>query len=406
MARIVLGVAGGIAAYKACSLLRLFTEAGHRVDVVPTRNALNFVGETTWAALSGRPVRTDVWDDAHEVPHVALGRAADLVVAAPATADLLARAAVGRADDLLTNILLTATCPVVMAPAMHTEMWRNPATADNVARLRGRGVVVMEPAVGRLTGADTGQGRLPEPDEIAALAISCLDRRVAAALAAQDLVGRRVVVSAGGTREALDPVRFVGNASSGKTGVALARAARQRGAETTLVAANLAVEAPSGVRRVDVVSTGQLAEAMAEEARGADIVVMAAAVADFAPEQAADSKIKKSGEGGLVVRLRQTEDILAGLAGRAEPGQVVVGFAAETAGDDAELLRLGRAKLARKGCRLLVVNNVSGGAVFGADETAVVILDRDEPEAAAVESGPKEVVAHAIIERAAKVCQS
>ncbi|MGC3993379.1 MAG: bifunctional phosphopantothenoylcysteine decarboxylase/phosphopantothenate--cysteine ligase CoaBC [Propionicimonas sp.] len=402
MSRIVLGVAGGIAAYKACLLLRRFTEAGHDVHVVPTANALSFVGETTWAALSGHPVHTSVFADAHEVPHVRLGRDADLVVVAPATADLLARAASGRADDLLTNVLLTATCPVVMAPAMHTEMWHHPATQANVATLRSRGVAVLRPAEGRLTGADSGAGRLPEPEDIEASALAALaDPRAVAGMAAQDLAGWRAVISAGGTREALDPVRFVGNSSSGLMGVALARACVQRGAEVTLVAANLAIEAPAGVGVVPVVSTGDLAAAMAEHAPSADLVVMAAAPADFTPVSRSDKKLKKSGDAGLTVEFTQTTDVLAGLAARRPDGQVVVGFAAETASDEDDLVRLGTAKLARKGCQLLVLNNVSGGAVFGAEENEVLLLDPSGLVGRA--AGSKTSVAHAIVDAAVSV---
>src|SRR5262245_42448775 len=242
---VVLGVGGGIAAYKVCELLRLFTESDYTVRVLPTQAALQFVGAPTWAALSGKPVSTDVWDDVHEVPHVRIGQEADLVVVAPATADLLARAAHGLADDLLTNVLLTARCPVVLAPAMHTEMWEHPATAANVATLRGRGVIVLEPAAGRLTGADSGKGRLPEPEEIFAVALRSLRRSVGA-----DLAGRRVVVTAGGTREPLDPVRYLGNRSSGKQGYAFARTAVARGAEVVLISANVALSDPAGVRMV------------------------------------------------------------------------------------------------------------------------------------------------------------
>lgn len=402
MSRIVLGVAGGIAAYKACLLLRRFTEAGHDVHVVPTANALAFVGEATWAALSGHPVHTSVFADAHEVPHVLLGREADLVVVAPATADLLARAASGRADDLLTNVLLTATCPVVMAPAMHTEMWRHPATQANVATLRSRGVAVLRPAEGRLTGADSGPGRLPEPDDIEASALAALaDPRAASGMAAQDLAGLRVVVSAGGTREALDPVRYVGNSSSGLMGVALARAAVQRGAEVTLVAANLATEPPAGAEVVPVVSTDDLAEAMTAHAPSADVVVMAAAPADFTPRDRSTTKIKKSGDAGITVEFTQTTDVLAGLAARRPSGQVVVGFAAETASDEAELVRLGTGKLARKGCQLLVLNNVSGGAVFGAADNQVLLLDASGVVGRA--AGSKTSVAHAIVDAAVAV---
>lgn len=402
MSRIVLGVSAGIAAYKACMLLRRFTEAGHDVRVVPTANALEFVGEATWAALSGHPVHSSVMADAHLVNHVLLGREAELVVVAPATADLLSRAATGRADDLLTNVLLTATCPIVLAPAMHTEMWRHPATQANVAVLRARGVVVLEPGVGRLTGADSGPGRLPEPDDIEASALAALaDPAAAAAMAAQDFAGSRVLISAGGTREALDPVRFVGNHSSGLMGVALARAAAQRGADVTLVGANLAAEPPAGVRVLAVVSTGDLAEVMAAEAPRADLVVMAAAPADFTPISPSLSKLKKSGDAGLVVEFAQTPDILAGIAATRPQGQVVVGFAAETAADEAELLSLGTQKLARKGCQLLVLNNVSGGAVFGAPDNEVLLVSASGLRGRA--AGSKTAVAHAILAAARTV---
>jgi phosphopantothenoylcysteine decarboxylase / phosphopantothenate---cysteine ligase len=282
--RVVLGVAGGIAAYKACLLLRLLTESGHDVTVVPTAAALEFVGAPTWAALSGRPVASTVWENAESVPHVRLGREADLVVVAPATADLLARAAHGLADDLLTNTLLTARCPVVLAPAMHTEMWLHPATQANVATLRSRGVVVLDPASGRLTGADTGPGRLPEPEAILQAALSLLRRGPQAGPGAvADLAGRRVVVSAGGTREPLDPVRYLGNRSSGRQGFALAATAAARGAKVTLVAANTELPAPAGAEVVAVGTTAELRAAVLDAAAGADAVVMAAAVADFRP---------------------------------------------------------------------------------------------------------------------------
>ncbi len=402
MSRILLGVAGGIAAYKACLLLRLFTEAGHDVTVVPTESALNFVGETTWAALSGRPVRTQVWQDADQVPHVRLGREAELVVVAPATADLLARAASGRADDLLTNVLLTASCPVLMVPAMHTEMWQHPATRANVATLRERGVVVMDPDSGRLTGADTGPGRLPEPDDIEQVALSLLgDPAVATSTRNRDLLGKRVVVSAGGTREHLDPVRFIGNSSSGRMGLAIARAASLRGAQVTVVAANLHLPAPSGVRVVEVSSTADLAGAMAELAPEADLIVMAAAPADYTPVTASEGKLKKEGDAGLVLDLRQTTDVLASLTASRVGDQVIVGFAAETAADPDRLLELGRAKLARKGCDLLVLNDVSGGRVFGSLSNQVTILDRH----GVVESvaADKNVVAHRILDAARAV---
>lgn len=391
--RVVLGVSGGIAAYKACELLRRFTESGHDVTVVPTESALRFVGAPTWAALSGKPVSTEVWDDVHEVPHVRIGQAADLVVVAPATADLVAKAAHGLADDLLTNTLLTARCPVVLAPAMHTEMWEHAATRANVATLRERGVLVVEPAEGRLTGADSGKGRLPEPGEIFDVCVDVLARGADA----KDLAGRQVVVSAGGTREYLDPVRFLGNRSSGRQGFALARAAASRGAEVTLVAANTSLPEPAGVKVVHVETTEQLRAEVLAAAASADAVVMAAAPADFRPTSVSDAKIKKSDDGSApAIELAQNPDILHELSThRSQPGQVVVGFAAETGDATGSVLDLARAKLARKGCDLLVVNDVSGGAVFGSADNEAVILasdggSRDVPR------GSKTQVAHAI----------
>jgi phosphopantothenoylcysteine decarboxylase/phosphopantothenate--cysteine ligase len=373
---IVLGVSGGVAAYKAAFLLRAFTEAGHDVRVVPTPGALHFVGAATFEALSGNPVTTDVWSDVPEVAHVRIGQEADLVVVAPATADLLARAAMGRADDLLTATLLTASCPVVFVPAMHTEMWLHPATQDNVATLRRRGAVVLPPAVGRLTGPDSGPGRLPEPADVAALATVVL-RHGAAALA-PDLVGRRVVISAGGTREPLDPVRYLGNRSSGKQGWALARVAAARGAEVVLVAANVDLPAPFGVRVVPVGTAEELRTAMLAEAADSDIVVMAAAVADFRPESTAAAKLKKGAPSEpSSVPLVRNPDVLTELVTKRAPGQLVVGFAAETGDDDGDVLTHARTKLARKGCDLLVVNDVSGDQVFGRDENAVVVLAAD-----------------------------
>src|SRR4051794_40980506 len=327
--RVVLGVSGGIAAYKACELLRRLTESGHDVTVVPTAAALEFVGAPTWAALSGKPVATDVWSAAHEVPHGRTAQQAALVVTAPATADLLAKAAHGLADDLLTTTLLTARCPVVFAPAMHTEMWEHPATQENVATLRRRGAVVLPPAVGRLTGPDSGPGRLPEPADLAAVAGVVLEHGAEAL--APDLAGRRVVISAGGTREPLDPVRYLGNRSSGMQGWALARVAVARGAEVVLVAANVEVPAPFGVRVVPVGTAEELRSAMLAEAPDADAVVMTAAVADFRPESAAATKLKKGTAGEPTsVPLVRNPDVLAELVTKRAPGQLVVGFAAET----------------------------------------------------------------------------
>jgi phosphopantothenoylcysteine decarboxylase/phosphopantothenate--cysteine ligase len=376
VSRIVLGVSGGVAAYKAAHLLRLFTEAGHDVRVVPTPGALQFVGAATFEALSGNPVTTDVWSDVPEVAHVRIGQQADLVVVAPATADLLARAAMGRADDLLAATLLTASCPVVFVPAMHTEMWLHPATQDNVATLRRRGAVVLPPAVGRLTGPDSGPGRLPEPADIAALATVVLGHGATAL--APDLTGRRVVITAGGTREPLDPVRYLGNRSSGKQGWALARVAAARGAEVVLVAANVDLPAPFGVRVVPVGTAEELRTAMLSEAPDSDVVVMAAAVADFRPETVAAAKLKKGSAGEpSSVPLVRNPDVLAELVTKRGEGQLVVGFAAETGDDDADVLTHARAKLARKGCDLLVVNDVSSGQVFGRAENAVVVLTAD-----------------------------
>jgi phosphopantothenoylcysteine decarboxylase / phosphopantothenate---cysteine ligase len=396
--RVVLGVSGGIAAYKACELLRRFTESGHDVTVVPTAAALEFVGAPTWAALSGKPVATDVWTDVHQVPHVRIGQSADLVVVAPATADLLAKATHGLADDLLTTTLLTARCPVVFAPAMHTEMWEHPATRANVATLRARGALVIEPAEGRLTGKDTGKGRLPEPDEIFELCRQVLARGAATL----DLAGRHVVVSAGGTREYLDPVRFLGNRSSGLQGYALARAAAARGAEVTLVAANVGLADPAGVKVVRVETTAQLRQEVVAAAAAADAVVMAAAPADFRPTDVSASKIKKAEDGSSpAIELVQNPDILREIGtDRARTGQVVVGFAAETGDSTGSVLDLARHKLARKGCDLLVVNDVSGGAVFGSPENEAVILAADGA-AVEVPRGSKAALAHVIWDQVA-----
>src|SRR5450755_1939739 len=312
--RIVLGVGAGIAAYKACELLRLLTESGHDVRVVPTPDALRFVGEATWAALSGQPVTASAWSEVHEVPHVRLGQQADLVMIAPATADLLARAAAGMSGDLLTAVLLTARCPVIFAPAMHTEMWEHPATRANVATLRERGCVVLEPAAGRLTGKDTGPGRLPEPAELLRVAIRA-GARGAAGLG-PDLTGRLVVVSAGGTREELDPVRFLGNWSSGRQGYAFAETAVARGAKVTLVAANVTLPDPAGTRVIAVTSAREMRDAMLAEAADADAVVMAAAVADFRPEVRSEAKIKRDGSQPAPIILIQNPDILAELSAR------------------------------------------------------------------------------------------
>jgi phosphopantothenoylcysteine decarboxylase/phosphopantothenate--cysteine ligase len=396
--RVVLGVSGGIAAYKAVELLRRLTESGHDVTVAPTEAALRFVGEPTWAALSHNPVLTDVWTRADQVPHVRLGQQADLVVVAPATADLLAKAAHGMADDLLTNTLLTARCPVLFAPAMHTEMWSHPATVANVATLRSRGAVVLQPANGRLTGADTGPGRLPEPAEIARLAELLLLRPDALP---PDLAGRRVLITAGGTREPLDPVRFLGNRSSGRQGFDLATVAAARGARVTLVAANVELPSPAGAELIRVGSAEELRAATHAAAKDADVVVMAAAVADFRPAAPADTKIKKTDAAPAPVELIANPDVLAELVQARAAGRlaapVIVGFAAETGDGHADVLTHGRAKLARKGCDLLVVNAVSEGRAFGRPDNAAVILSATGAEID-IPLGPKTVLAAALWE--------
>jgi phosphopantothenoylcysteine decarboxylase/phosphopantothenate--cysteine ligase len=382
--QVVLGVGGGIAAYKAALLLRLFTESGHDVTVVPTAAALRFVGAPTWEALSGKPVSTEVWADVPAVPHVRIGKQADLVVVAPATADLLARAAAGLADDLLTTTLLTAHCPVVFAPAMHTEMWEHPATQANVATLTARGAHIVPPASGRLTGADTGPGRLPDAEEIFAVC----QRLLSGSQGGAPLAGRRVVVSAGGTREPLDPVRYLGNRSSGKQGYALAQVAADRGATVTLVAANTSLPAPDGVDVVPVGTALELQDAVTRAAKDADVVVMAAAVADFRPKAYTAAKIKKThaasadgrpDESAPTIELVRNPDILAGLVehrGAAER-PLIVGFAAETGDETGSVMDLARAKLARKGCDLLVANEVGVDKGFGTDGNTVHLLFRD-----------------------------
>ena len=397
MARVILGVGGGIAAYKACELLRRLTEAGHRVRVVPTKAALNFVGAATWAALSGEPVAEDVWTDVHEVPHVQLGREADLVLVAPATADLLAKAAHGQADDLLGNILLTATCPVVFAPAMHTEMWQHPATVANVALLRQRGALVVEPGVGRLTGADTGPGRLPEAWELAATAGSVLE----SGIAPRTLQGRRVVVTAGGTREYLDPVRFLGNRSSGKQGYAFAQAARDRGADVVLIAANTGLPDPAAIEVIRVGSALELAAATEAQAADADVVVMAAAVADFRPAQPSDSKLKKTA-GVPAVELTANPDVLAGLArDRAGDRPLLIGFAAETGDGAGDAIDHARAKFETKGADIMVANVVGEGVAFEVDTNAATVLVRGGDEVA-IESVSKRRLAERVWDLAEK----
>jgi phosphopantothenoylcysteine decarboxylase / phosphopantothenate---cysteine ligase len=398
--RIIVGVSGGIAAYKACTVVRQLAEAGHEVRVIPTESALRFVGAATFEALSGQPVHTGVFQDVPEVPHVRLGQQADLVVVAPATADLLARAVQGHADDLLTATLLTARCPVLFAPAMHTEMWLHPATVDNVATLRRRGAVVLEPASGRLTGADSGTGRLPEAEEITTLAHLLLERHDALSY---DLAGCKLLVTAGGTREPIDPVRFVGNRSSGKQGYAVARVAAQRGAEVTLIAGHTAgLIDPAGVHVTRVSSAQQLGEAVSKHAPDFDVLVMAAAVADFRPAQVAAAKIKKGPDGPPTIELVRNDDVLAGAVRARAHGELpnmraIVGFAAETGDADGDVLFHAREKLRRKGCDLLVVNAVGDGRAFEVDSNDGWLLASDGTESA-LQHGSKTLMASRIVD--------
>ena len=401
--RIVLGVTGGIAAYKAALLLRLMTEDGHEVHVVPTDSALKFVGKPTWEALSGRPVYNDTFEAVEDVNHVLQGRKADLVILAPATANSLAKAAAGLAEDLLGNILLTATVPVVMAPAMHTEMWENPATQANVTTLRSRGVHIIEPAVGRLTGVDTGKGRFPDPEDIWAQA----QQIVSEFHSGDQLAGKSVVISAGGTREALDPVRYLGNRSSGKQGVALAKAAASQGAHVTLLAGAMDIQAPThhNITVVRIESTQELLDAVMQHAPHKDALIMAAAVADFRPASVTNEKIKKEDDAAApTIVLEQTEDVLRTSVERRATGQplprVIIGFAAETGDEEISPLEYGRAKLQRKGCEILVVNEVGVGKVFGQDDNDITILFANGREEISVQ-GSKDVVAKAIIEQLA-----
>jgi phosphopantothenoylcysteine decarboxylase/phosphopantothenate--cysteine ligase len=398
--RIIVGVSGGIAAYKAATVVRQLTEAGHQVRVIPTESALRFVGAATFEALSGEPVHTGVFDDVPLVPHVAIGQGADLVVVAPATADLLARAVHGRADDLLTATLLTARCPILFAPAMHTEMWLHPATQDNVATLRRRGAVVLEPASGRLTGADSGAGRLPEAEEITTFAQLLLERHDAMPY---DLAGCKVLVTAGGTREPIDPVRFIGNRSSGKQGYALARVAAQRGAEVTLIAGHTAgLVDPAGVDVVHVSSARQLSDAVSKHAPDSHVLVMAAAVADFRPAQVSAAKIKKGAEEPPTIELVRNDDVLAAAVRARADGQLpnmraIVGFAAETGDSTGDVLFHARAKLRRKGCDLLVVNAVGEGRAFEVDNNDGWLLASDGTESA-LQHGSKTLMASRIVD--------
>lgn len=396
MVFVVVGVTGGIAAYKTVHLVRLLVKEGHEVHVVPTADAVRFVGLPTWEAISRNPVTTSVHDDVARVRHVALGQSADLVIVAPATANTLAKMAAGLADDLLGTTLLATTAPVVVAPAMHTEMWRHPATTANVATLRERGVVIVGPADGELTGGDTGPGRLSEPEDIVAAALSAVQPRA-------DLAGVRAVVTAGGTREPIDPVRYIGNRSSGKQGIAVALAAAERGADVVLVAAHVdeGVLAEASVHpRIRIARAGTAAElssAVSEESRAADVVVMAAAVADYRVAEVSDAKLSKDAAGGpgITLHLIENDDILANLVRAGVDDRIVVGFAAETPQDGETVLDRGRRKAARKGADLLAVNEVGWQRGFESERNEVTFLDSGG-EVVADAHGTKREVADAL----------
>jgi phosphopantothenoylcysteine decarboxylase/phosphopantothenate--cysteine ligase len=388
---IVVGITGGIAAYKAVSVVRAFVLAGHSVQVIATDAALRFVGKPTLEAISRNPVYTELYEGVAEVRHVALGQAAGLIVVAPATANFLAQLAGGFAPDLLGNTILASRAPVVVAPAMHTEMWQNAATQANVETLRSRGVTVVGPAVGQLTGTDAGPGRMSEPDDIVAAALGVV-------AAAADLAGRRIVVTAGGTREPLDPVRFIGNRSSGKQGVAIALAAAARGAIVTLIGANVEIEVPASITVREVGTTAELADAVTAAASESDVVIMAAAVADYRPESVAESKIKKETQGDILnLTLVKNPDILHDLSASKPAGQVIIGFAAETETNPTALLALGRAKLARKGCDFLVVNSVGWTTGFATEGNSVRILSAAD-DIVGEASGSKRTVADRILD--------
>jgi phosphopantothenoylcysteine decarboxylase/phosphopantothenate--cysteine ligase len=389
--KIVVGITGGIAAYKAVSVVRAFVLAGHSVQVVATDAALRFVGKPTLEAISRNPVYTELYEGVAEVRHVAIGQAAELIVVAPATANFLAQLAGGFAADLLGNTILASEAPVVLAPAMHTEMWNNAATAANVATLRSRGITIVGPEVGQLTGTDAGPGRMSEPEDIVAAALAVVGNR-------GDLAGRRIVVTAGGTREPLDPVRFIGNRSSGKQGVAIAVAAAARGASVELIGANLEIDVPASIRVEHVGTTLELQEAVVAAAKDADVVIMAAAVADYRPETVAESKIKKEEQGDeLQLRLVRNPDILQQLSTSRTKGQVVIGFAAETETDAAKLLELARAKVARKRCDFLVVNSVGWTTGFATEGNAVTVVSASG-DIVGEAAGSKRLVADRILD--------
>jgi phosphopantothenoylcysteine decarboxylase/phosphopantothenate--cysteine ligase len=388
---VVVGITGGIAAYKAVSLVRSLVLGGYDVHVIATENALKFVGRPTLEAISRNVVHSDLYEGVAEVRHVALGQRADLIIIAPATANTIAKLAAGLADDLLGNSVLASVAPLVIAPAMHTEMWLNPATVANIATLEGRGVTVVGPAVGQLTGTDSGAGRMSEPDDILRVALERMS-------ATKDFVGVRIVVTAGGTREPLDPVRFIGNRSSGRQGVAIAQAAADRGAAVTLIAANLEIPAPTSIDVQCVSTTREMKDAVLVAAEKSDVVIMAAAVADYRPKTIAESKIKKDTQGDeLTLALVKNPDILRDLVESRRAGQIIVGFAAETEQDDGKLLDLGRAKIARKGCDYLVVNRVGWAEGFGTDSNTIMVLNGHGDKVGET-TGSKQAVADKVLD--------
>lgn len=366
--KILLGVSGGISAYKSCDLLRRLQDHGFVVDVVPTQASLNFVGKSTWEALSGKKVATDLWQDVEKVPHISMAKENDLIVIAPTTADLLAKLASGRADDLLTNIVLASIAPKVLVPAMHTEMWLNPATVENVQTLRSRGFIVVEPDEGRMTGMDTGIGRYPESSKI----IDAVNKALAVA---SDLVGKKVLITAGGTREPIDPVRFIGNRSSGRQGFALAMAAASRGAQVHLVAANTDLPNIEGITITSVETAEQMLAVLDLEFPHCDALIMSAAVADARVVDYSDSKIGK--EKLSTLSLVRNPDILKSLSSVKKPGQIMIGFAAETESDIKALKDSAAEKLASKSLDIIYINDVSGGAIFGSESTRGLIIDKD-----------------------------
>ena len=382
---IVLGVGGGIAAYKSCELLRRLQDRGYQVTVVPTPSSLNFVGKATWEALSGRPVNVQVWENVHTVPHISLAEQSEYFVIAPATADLIARLAAGRADDLLTNLVLASNSPKMLVPAMHPSMWLDPATVANVQTLRNRGFKVMDPEVGRLTGSDEGQGRFPETASI----VKQFDELTGNI---SDLVGKRVLVTAGGTRENIDPVRFIGNRSSGKQGIAIALAAKKRGALVHLIAANIDEKDVRGIQTTHVVSTQEMHEALTEQFPQCDILIMSAAVADARPKLASFEKIKKSLLG--TIELTPNTDLIAEMS-KSKTNQLMIGFAAETR----DHLQEARRKMESKGLDLIYVNDVSGGAIFGKDKTMGTILTRNGADIA-VKEVSKDALGNLLLDQA------